>query len=466
MGCGALGGQQAVAGEAKTARVAELGESYIDSDFPRCRPATADRYHIRRVHLNRPIYHARWISIRRRLIVFLLACGGGGGGAPVAVTDSAPAAAAACTGESPRGNGGLKPLPPPLSLPLRLTLPSPITSAFVSSILAGVSPRLRSLRTVRRLSLYLVARCCLKQMAIYTPTLQGGLTQGMALWKYSRSQAVGYHVKTRLVGLPPKMNIKSLRTCFASSGKQLCGRRPARDNILKLKLDEPSRQKLYSILWDSRSIGHKVGATGTGLFLSFAVPAKANAEGPVDNNTDSPQTTESSTSYAHGKKVCTDYSVTGIPGDGRCLFRSVAHGACIRSGKRPDDDLQRKMADDLRAMILNVALEATQPFLVADEFIKRRAETEWFVEGDFDAYVSRIRKPHVWGGEPELLMASHVLRMPITVYMHDKEAGGLIAIAEYGQEYGKEDPIQVLFHGFGHYDALQIPGKGGPRSRL
>uniref|UniRef100_A0A0E0B4M3 Ubiquitin thioesterase OTU n=1 Tax=Oryza glumipatula TaxID=40148 RepID=A0A0E0B4M3_9ORYZ len=422
MGCGALGGQQAVAGEAKTARVAELGESYIDSDFPRCRPATADRYHIRRVHLNRPIYHARWISIRRRLIVFLLACGGGGGGAPVAVTDSAPAAAAACTGESPRGNG-------------------------------GVSPRLRSLRTVRRLSLYLVARCCLKQMAIYTPTLQGGLTQGMALWKYSRSQAVGYHVKTRLVGLPPKMNIKSLRTCFASSGKQLCGRRPARDNILKLKLDEPSRQKLYSILWDSRSIGHKVGATGTGLFLSFAVPAKANAEGPVDNNTDSPQTTESSTSYAHGKKVCTDYSVTGIPGDGRCLFRSVAHGACIRSGKRPDDDLQRKMADDLRAM-------------VADEFIKRRAETEWFVEGDFDAYVSRIRKPHVWGGEPELLMASHVLRMPITVYMHDKEAGGLIAIAEYGQEYGKEDPIQVLFHGFGHYDALQIPGKGGPRSRL
>ncbi|EEC84788.1 hypothetical protein OsI_31841 [Oryza sativa Indica Group] len=369
MGCGALRGKQAVAGEAKTARVAELGESYIDYDFPPCRPATA----------------------------------------------------------------------------------------------------VMEKRDDKGRSLYLVARCCLKQMAIYTPTvclqrctyslysqscqLQGGLTQGMALWKYSRSQAVGYHVKIRLVGLPPKMNIKSLRTCFASSGKQLCGRRPARDNILKLKLDEPSRQKLYSILWDSRSIGHKVGATGTGLFLSFAVPAKANAEGPVDNNTDSPQTTELSTSYAHGKKVCTDYSVTGIPGDGRCLFRSVAHGACIRSGKRPDDDLQRKMADDLRAM-------------VADEFIKRRAETEWFVEGDFDAYVSRIRKPHVWGGEPELLMASHVLRMPITVYMHDKEAGGLIAIAEYGQEYGKEDPIQVLFHGFGHYDALQIPGKGGPRSRL
>jgi hypothetical protein len=69
--------------------------------------------------------------------------------------------------------------------------------------------------------------------------------------------------------------------------------------------------------------------------------------------------------------------------------------------------------------------------------MKRRAETEWlfslfpnhaacsftysctyillcivfrFVEGDFDTYVSQIRKPHVWGGEPELFMASHVLQ--------------------------------------------------------
>lgn len=33
-----------------------------------------------------------------------------------------------------------------------------------------------------------------------------------------------------------------------------------------------------------------------------------------------------------------------------------------------------------------------------------------FIEGDFDAYVERIEKPYVWGGEPELLMASHVLK--------------------------------------------------------
>jgi hypothetical protein len=56
-----------------------------------------------------------------------------------------------------------------------------------------------------------------------------------------------------------------------------------------------------------------------------------------------------------------------------------------------------------------------------------------------------------------------VCRMPITVYMHDEDEGGLIAIAEYGQQYGKEDPIQVLYHGYGHYDALQIPAVRGPK---
>uniref|UniRef100_A0A1D1XGC7 Ubiquitin thioesterase OTU n=1 Tax=Anthurium amnicola TaxID=1678845 RepID=A0A1D1XGC7_9ARAE len=135
----------------------------------------------------------------------------------------------------------------------------------------------------------------------------------------------------------------------------------------------------------------------------------------------------------------------GIPGDGRCLFRSVVHGACLRVGKpSPSESQQKELADELRSK-------------VADEFVKRRADTEWFLEGDFDTYVTQIRQPHIWGGEPELLMCSHVLQMPITVYMLNKNSNAFKVIAEYGQEYGKEDPIRVLYHGYGHYDALQIP---------
>ncbi|MED6222408.1 OVARIAN TUMOR DOMAIN-containing deubiquitinating enzyme 4, partial [Stylosanthes scabra] len=54
-----------------------------------------------------------------------------------------------------------------------------------------------------------------------------------------------------------------------------------------------------------------------------------------------------------------------IPGDGRCLFRSVVYGACLRRGEpSPSLSRQKELADDLRANVV-------------DEFIKRRADTEW-----------------------------------------------------------------------------------------
>ncbi|CAN1137280.1 OVARIAN TUMOR DOMAIN-containing deubiquitinating enzyme 4 [Linum perenne] len=143
------------------------------------------------------------------------------------------------------------------------------------------------------------------------------------------------------------------------------------------------------------------------------------------------------------RKMTKPETPLGIPGDGRCLFRSVVHGACLRSGKpSPTEFVEKELADDLRHK-------------VADEFIKRRKETEWFIEDDFDTYVVQMRQPHVWGGEPELLMSSHVLKMPITVYMKDKSSGNHKIIAEYGQEYDEDNPIRVLYHGYGHYDALQ-----------
>ncbi|XP_002534273.2 OVARIAN TUMOR DOMAIN-containing deubiquitinating enzyme 4 [Ricinus communis] len=191
-----------------------------------------------------------------------------------------------------------------------------------------------------------------------------------------------------------------------------------------------------------------------GLLVCYSSSEPTRAEAAAREKDEEDNSDLSYVKFSHGKRVYTDYSITGIPGDGRCLFRSVAHGASLRTGKpAPSESLQRELADDLRAR-------------VADEFIRRRQETEWFIEGDFDTYVAQMRKPHVWGGEPELFMASHVLKMPITVYMYDQNARGLISIAEYGEEYGKDNPIRVLYHGFGHYDALQIPGRKGGKPKL
>ncbi|XP_058087348.1 uncharacterized protein LOC131234464 isoform X2 [Magnolia sinica] len=147
---------------------------------------------------------------------------------------------------------------------------------------------------------------------------------------------------------------------------------------------------------------------------------------------------------AEGDGAC--YRVIGVPADGRCLFRAIAHGACLIKGKEaPDETRQRELADDLRAQVV-------------EELLKRRDETESFIEGDFDAYVKSIQQPYTWAGEPELRMASHVLGTPISVFMVDRSSDSLINVASYGKEYGKDtdSPIKVLFHGYGHYDALEV----------
>jgi len=91
--------------------------------------------------------------------------------------------------------------------------------------------------------------------------------------------------------------------------------------------------------------------------------------------------------------------------------------------------------------------------------LQRRKEVEWFIERDFDAYVKRIEKPYIWGREPELLIASHVLWTPISVFMIHRSYGNLVNISNYGEKYQKEEdgetPINVMFHGYGHYDILE-----------
>nr|XP_043631237.1 deubiquitinase OTUD6B-like [Erigeron canadensis] len=140
-----------------------------------------------------------------------------------------------------------------------------------------------------------------------------------------------------------------------------------------------------------------------------------------------------------------NYRITGVAADGRCLFRAIAHLVCLRNGEEaPDETRQMELADQLRAQVV-------------DELFKRQKEIEWFIEGDFETYCKRMEKPFVWGGEPELLMASHVLKTTISVFMLERSSNKLFNIATYGKEYqqDKGSPIKVLFHGYGHYDILE-----------
>jgi len=47
----------------------------------------------------------------------------------------------------------------------------------------------------------------------------------------------------------------------------------------------------------------------------------------------------------------------GVPADGRCLFRAIAHMVCLRNGEgAPDENRQKELADELRAQVNSVLI--------------------------------------------------------------------------------------------------------------
>lgn len=74
--------------------------------------------------------------------------------------------------------------------------------------------------------------------------------------------------------------------------------------------------------------------------------------------------------------------------------------------------------------------------------------------------------PTFWGGEPELLVLSKMLQVPIYVYLssEDSNLSGSTKyqpIQKYGQQYAKarkdhkgRRPVRLLYTGGNHYDLL------------
>ncbi|KAG7561255.1 OTU domain [Arabidopsis thaliana x Arabidopsis arenosa] len=95
----------------------------------------------------------------------------------------------------------------------------------------------------------------------------------------------------------------------------------------------------------------------TGVIVSLLVcysstSQSAYADASRDKDANNVHNHSSHDKFHNGKRVYTDYSIIGIPGDGRCLFRSVAHGFCLRSGKlAPGEKMQRELADELRTRV-------------------------------------------------------------------------------------------------------------------
>jgi hypothetical protein len=84
----------------------------------------------------------------------------------------------------------------------------------------------------------------------------------------------------------------------------------------------------------------------------------------------------------------------------------------------------------------------------------------------FQAYVSHMRKPAEWGGEPELRILEEVYDRPIFVYSCDVAGGGddrdftlpLLHYNDSAEEAlcAKIAPLRLSFHGNNHYNAVVL----------
>lgn len=123
----------------------------------------------------------------------------------------------------------------------------------------------------------------------------------------------------------------------------------------------------------------------------------------------------------------------------------MSAGMARLEGEPDQSEVEQRHAADLLRM------------QAVEELRRRKEEVLWFLEGDFDAYVEAMSQPHVWGGEPEILMLAQVLNRPIHVYMEETREW-YVRIAEYGgqkEDGGCVQPVDILFHGQGHYESLE-----------
>lgn len=151
--------------------------------------------------------------------------------------------------------------------------------------------------------------------------------------------------------------------------------------------------------------------------------------------------------------------VIRVKGDGKCMFRAVALGLARNQGRILNAATESKEADNLR-MAVAEALCRTD---------KRRKQFSRAVmalqqEDTLKNYCKRLASPTFWGGEPEMMVLSDMLKVPIFVYLSESEYGGgkgYNLIQKFGEKYRKPQnggkgrrPVRLLFTGNNHFDLL------------
>jgi len=146
------------------------------------------------------------------------------------------------------------------------------------------------------------------------------------------------------------------------------------------------------------------------------------------------------------------FRIRRIIGDGRCLFRALAQGIARHKEIYLTSIKEEREADNLRMAV-------REALCTSKEMQHEFRDVIQTLESPLPKYCKQLRSPSFWGGEPELLVLSRLLRTPIHVYKKETEFGsqgiGFVKIVEYGREAKvRHPPVKLLYTGSNHYDLL------------
>lgn len=132
------------------------------------------------------------------------------------------------------------------------------------------------------------------------------------------------------------------------------------------------------------------------------------------------------------------------PGDGNCLFSSIGFHV-----SKPHTVVRREIVDELRRgrerYVPFFTPKPTQPIRNRGQPGRDDLDTS---HKSYDTYVDEMSRGGVWGGEMELSAAASIYKRPVIV----RQSGGAYV---YGDAYKNKTPIELLYNGSSHYDAIK-----------
>ena len=144
--------------------------------------------------------------------------------------------------------------------------------------------------------------------------------------------------------------------------------------------------------------------------------------------------------------------VVAQPGDGSCLFHSLAYG--MRSAGLGSQHVD---ADGVRGTVAAFIEQHPDAELGGSPL---SSWVQWESGMKVPAYCARMRTAGEWGGAIEMAVASRIWEMSIHVY--ERAGGGFRLVSAFDSSPGHGDAasaaavVRVLYSGRCHYDALSI----------